>query len=150
MTDHPLPDIVAEIAINAPIAHVWETLTSEATVPNWLGCMGYRREVGVTFYMQQDPAKREQGDSTGATHCTVIRLDRPSSFHFTWFVPGTPETTVEVSLSEVGPKRTSVTMRHRGWDQFPADMVKPFHDQLKSGWTSGVLPALKAAAEQAS
>ena len=146
----PLPDIIARISINAPMDHVWETLTSEMTVPQWLGCLGYRREVGVTFYMQQDSAKREQGDTTGATHCEVVLLERPGRFHFTWFVPGTPETMVEITLSPAGPGDTEVTLLHRGWDQFPADMVKPFHDQLKSGWTSGVLPALRAVAERGS
>lgn len=47
----PLADILAEINIAASTDHVWETLTSEATVPQWLGCMGYRREVGITFHM---------------------------------------------------------------------------------------------------
>ena len=147
MSDTPLPDIIAETSIAAPIDHVWETLTSEATVPQWLGCIGYRREVGVTFYMQQDPARRAAGDPTGATHCTVVFLDRPSRFHFTWFVPGTPETTVEISLEPEG-QGTLVRLCHKGWDQFPPDMVKPFHDQLKSGWSTGVLPGLKALAER--
>lgn len=145
----PLPDILAEIDIATPIDHVWETLTSETTVPQWLGCMGYRRELGVTFHMQPDPARRQSGDITGATHCTVVILDRPSRFHFTWFVPGTPETTVEIALTAAGAG-THVSLRHVGWDQFPPEMVKPFHDQLKSGWSSGVLPGLKAAAERTS
>jgi uncharacterized protein YndB with AHSA1/START domain len=145
-----LADIVAEVSIEAAIEHVWEMLTSEATTPQWLGCMGYRREIGATFYMQPDAAKREQGDSSGATHCTVMVLDRPHRFHFTWFVPGTPETTVEIVLAPDGPNGTRVTLRHIGWDQFPPEMVKPFHDQLKSGWQSGVLPSLKAFAERMS
>ena len=150
MTETSLADIITSISIDAPIAHVWETLTSEATVPQWLGCIGYRREVGVTFYMQQDAALREQGDPTGATHCTIKRLEPPHRFDFNWFVPGTPETTVEIALSATGPQRTEVALRHIGWEQFPPEMVKPFHDQLKSGWSSGVLPALKAASERAS
>ena len=150
MTDAPLPDIIASISIEAPVEHVWETLTSETTVPLWLGCIGYRREVGVTFYMQQDANRRAKGDLTGATHCTVTQLEPPRRFVFTWFVPGTPETTVEIALSPAGPSRAEVTLRHMGWHQFPPDMVKPFHDQLKSGWSSGVLPALKAASERAS
>jgi uncharacterized protein YndB with AHSA1/START domain len=145
----PLPDIVAELGIDAPVTQVWEVLTSEATVPQWLGCMGYRREVGVTFYMQPDPVRRAASDPTGATHCTVVILDRPSRFHFTWFVPGTPETTVEIHLAPA-EQGTRVTLRHIGWEQFPPEMVKPFHDQLKSGWSGSVLPGLKALAERKS
>ena len=143
-----LPPIIAEIAIDAPIAHVWDAMTSEATVPDWLGCMSYRRALGAVFYMQQDPARRGQGDITGATHCRVDLLDEPNRFTFAWFVPGTPETKVTISLAADGPRRTLVRLAHEGWDQFPAEMVKPFHDQLKSGWSSGALPSLKAAAER--
>jgi uncharacterized protein YndB with AHSA1/START domain len=145
-----LPAITAEIAIDAPIAHVWEVMTSEATVPDWLGCMSYRRQLGAIFYMQQDPARRDKGDITGATHCRIDRLDAPRTLMFAWFVPGTPETAVTIALTADGPGRTLVKLTHEGWEQFPADMVKPFHDQLKSGWSSGALPSLKAAAERSS
>lgn len=145
-----LPAIIAEIAIEAPIGHVWDVMTSEATVPEWLGCMSYRRELGAVFYMQQDATRREGGDRAGATHCRVDVLEPPSRFVFAWFVPGTPETTVTIALREDRPGRTLVRLSHEGWDQFLAKMVKPFHEQLKSGWSSGALPALKRAAEQRS
>ncbi len=146
MSDTLLP-IVAEIGIDAPIAHVWEVLTSEATVPDWLGCIGYRREVGTTFFMQQDAALRAKGDPTGATHCDVVLLEAPHKFNFTWYVPGTPKTLVQISLFSEGPSRTFVRLLHDGWAQFPPEMVKPFHAQLKSGWSGGVLPGLKRLAE---
>ena len=34
-------------------------------------------------------------------------------------------------------------LMHDGWDQFPADVVKPFYDQIKSGWSGVVLPSLR-------
>lgn len=147
MTDSaPIP-IVAEITIDAPIDHVWEVATSEATVPRWLGCLNYRREVGTTFHMQQDRAKREAGDIAGATHCDVTVLQPPHKFSFTWYVPETAKTLVQISLFSEGAGRTFVRLVHEGWEQFPADMLKLFHDQLASGWRDSVLPGLKALAE---
>jgi uncharacterized protein YndB with AHSA1/START domain len=140
--------IVAEISIDAPIAHVWEVLTSERTLPEWLGCINYRREVGTTFHMQQDAARRAAADTTGATFCDVALLEAPHKFNFTWYVPGTPATLVRISLFSEGGDRTFVRLSHEGWDQFPAEMVKPFHDQLKNGWSGAVLPNLKQAAER--
>lgn len=147
MNEAPLVPIVVEIPIAAPVAHVWEVLTSAQTVPRWLGCMDYEPVVGRTFFMQQDPELRARGDTSGATHCTIQLLDGPSKFVFSWFQPGTPETTVEFHLFADGADKCMVRLIHDGWDQFDADAVRPFYDQLKSGWRGAVLPGLKRAAE---
>jgi uncharacterized protein YndB with AHSA1/START domain len=147
MSEAPLVPIVTETSINAPVAHVWEVLTSEATVPHWLGCMDYVHKVGATFFMQQDPDLKARRDTTGATHCTIKVLDKPRKFVFSWFQPGTPETSVEFHLFEEG-EGTLVRLIHDGWDQFDADAVRPFYDQLKSGWRGSVLPSLKRAAQK--
>lgn len=143
MSEAPLLPIVAEIAIEAPIERVWDILTSEATVPDWLGCMSYKGTVGSLFYLQQDADLRAKGDVSGATHCEVVLLQPPHKFNFTWYVPGTPPTMVQISLFSEGPDRTFVRLVHDGWEQFPADAVRPFYDQLKAGWSGAVLPGLK-------
>lgn len=149
MSEDKLEPIVGEILIEAPLLHVWEVMTAEASVKDWLGCINYRREVGATFHMQQDAGRRARGETEGATFCDVAVLEPPHRFEFTWYVPGTPKTLVRISLVEQGAGRTLVRLVHEGWEQFPAAMVKPFHDQLKSGWSGGVLPSLKRAAETA-
>jgi len=147
LSEAPLLPIIAEISIDAPIDHVWEIMTSDATVPGWLGCMDYRREVGATFFMQQDAALKARKDTSGATHCTIAVLEKPHKFNFSWFEPGTPETMVHISLFSEGPDKTFVRLMHDGWDQFPADVVQMFYDQLAGGWRGAVLPNLKLAAE---
>lgn len=148
MSEAPLVPIVTETTIKAPIAQVWEVLTGEATVPHWLGCMDYERRVGATFFMQQDPELRAKRDTTGATHCTISLLDRPNKFVFSWFQPGTPETVVEFHLFEDGKDATLVRLIHDGWDQFPADAIRPFYDQLKADWRGSLLPSLKRATQK--
>ena len=149
MTDE-LPPILAEIAIDASPAHVWEVMTDPRAVADWLGCMNFRPEVGATFHMQPDSAKRASGDVTGATHCTIKTMTSQESLAFSWFVPGTPETLVTMSLTPQDDGRgTVVRLVHSGWENFPADAVRPFHVQLSSGWSGGVLPTLKRVAEAA-
>lgn len=142
-----LPPIVEHVEIAKDIESVWRTLTSEVSVPAWLGCMRYASAVGHTFYMQQDQAKAAADDISGATHCEILALDAPRLFKFSWFVPGFPPTFVSFALAPLDANRTRVTFSHEGWEQFPADQIKPIHDMLSGGWKSFVLPNLKRTAE---
>jgi len=148
-TPSALSPIVGEIVMDVGIDRAWAVLTEPTYVVRWLGCMNYTGEVGSLFYMQQDGAKRAAGDISGATHCRILAKENPSTFHFSWFVPGTPETEVEIRLSSLAPRQTKVTLTHSGWDRFSAADVRPFWDALSQGWASYVLPGLKATAEAA-
>lgn len=145
MTDR-LPDIVARVDIDAPPETVWRFLVEEEHVPRWLGCLEYRKEPGHVFYMQPDAEKREAGSVEGATHCAVLALEEPRRFAFSWYLPGTPETTVELVLEPRG-RSTRVTLTHTGWDQFEAEQVRQIRDALAGGWKSAVLPNLKGLVE---
>jgi uncharacterized protein YndB with AHSA1/START domain len=144
-----LPDIVHAIEIASPRTAVWTTLTDAAIVPQWLGCLNYEGLVGHTFHMQPDPAKRATGDITGATHCDVEELVTAELFRFSWYMPDTPKTIVSIKLEPVGEAGTRATLTHSGWEQFPADAVRPFHAMLDGAWKTYVLPSLKRVAEAA-
>ena len=174
MTSTALADIEHRITIEAGIDRAWEVLTDPSHVAAWLGCLQYRAEVGHLFYMQPDPAKRAAGDIDGATHCEILeitpptRLARHSSpggsawrpskpadvrtvplrgrLAFSWFLPGTPRTTVTLTLEARDGGATQVTLVHTGWDQFEADDVRAIHEQLTLGWRDFVLPGLARAA----
>ena len=137
------------IDVDVPLDHLWDVMTGDTMVPQWLGCMNYAARAGHTFHMQSDAAKRASGDLSGATHCDVISLERPV-FLFSWYMPGTPKTTVSFRLEALGRERTRVIFEHAGWEQFPAEMVRGIRDALAGGWTSAVLPNLKRAAEDQS
>ena len=142
-----LQDIRHSIEIHAPRERVWTAMTEEGLVEHWLGCIGFRPEIGTTFYMQPDGAKRASGNIEGATHCELEELDGPDRMTFTWFMPGTPKTRVAIDLAEIGPSATRATLVHSGWDQFDADSIRPIYDMLSGGWSSFVLPGLKRVAE---
>ena len=145
----PLKDLIhsIDIDIDAPRTVVWDVLTSPESVPKWLGCMNYEGREGHTFHMQPDAARRAAGDIEGATHCDIDETITPELFRFSWYMPGTARTMVTIRLQPLGDSRTRATLTHSGWDQFPAEMVKMFHDALENGWKSFVLPNLPAACE---
>lgn len=145
----PLLPIVAEISIAAPIGPVWAVLVGETTVPQWLGAMDYRPEVGTTFFMQQDPEKKARRDTDGATWCDITLMQKPHKFNFSWYLPGTPQTLVQISLFEEGRDKTSVRLIHDGWDDFEREAIEGFYEQLSAGWQNDALPSLKRLAESA-
>ncbi|MBT8473726.1 MAG: SRPBCC domain-containing protein [Marinicaulis sp.] len=147
MSNNPLADITHDIFIDAPLDHAWKTLTDPDHVSQWFGCLQYTGKLGDVFYMQPNPELRGKGDIAGATYCEILKLDAPDHFVFSWYVPGTPKTEVSIRLQDVGEKRTKAMLVHSGWDQFPAEDVRHFWEQLANGWKSHVLPNLKAAAE---
>ena len=141
-----IKDISQAIEIAAPVERVWQVLTSEGLVEQWLGCLEYEAKVGHVFYMQQDAAKRAGGDVSGATHCELLALEAPRRMVFSWFYPGTPKTEVSISLETDGAG-TRVVLVHCGWDQFDPAQIRAVRDALAGGWSSFVLPQLKAVAE---
>lgn len=147
MTDAHPDDIAFETIIDAPLVRVWQDMTDTERTPLWLGCMNYEGRVGAMFYMQQDPEKRAAGDIDGATHCEILTLDEPHEFSFSWFLPGTPKTTVKISLEEISSAQTRATFLHTGWDQFSGPEIMSIRDALAGGWTSFVMPGLKKLCE---
>lgn len=142
-----LPPIRESLVIDASIEKVWRTMTSTESVPRWLGCLRYEARVGAVFFMQQDRAKAAADDIAGATHCEILALDAPTHFRFSWFVPDFPATFVTIRLQAHSSSRTQVLFEHDGWEQFPADAIRPIYEALSNGWKSGALPGLKNASE---
>jgi uncharacterized protein YndB with AHSA1/START domain len=142
-----IADISHSIDIEAPLERVWTALTDESLVAQWLGCMGFKSEIGHVFYMQQDRSKAAAGDTSGATHCELLKLDAPNEMLFSWYFPDFPKTHVSIRLTstETG---TRADLLHSGWDQFDAQQIRSIRDGLEGGWKSFVLPQLKRVAEQ--
>lgn len=145
----PLRSIVETIDIDATPQSVWPYLVEPEHVATWLGCLRYEKRVGHVFYMQTDPGKRQADDVSGATHCRVLELSPPARFAFSWYMPGTPETTVTIVLAAHGRAATRVTLEHAGWDRFDPDEILGIRTALEGGWRSYVLPGLKATVEAA-
>jgi uncharacterized protein YndB with AHSA1/START domain len=144
-----LSSIVATIEVDAPPEDVWPFLSEPRRVPLWLGCMKFTGRLGDVFYMQPDEDKRNAGDTAGATHCRLLEMREPELLRFSWYLPGTPETTVSIRVEPRSLDGSTVTLEHDGWDQFDAASIAPIRDALAGGWTSAVLPGLREAVESA-
>lgn len=141
-------DITQSIHVEAPVERVWAVLTTKGLVEEWLGCMQFEPAVGHLFFMQPDAARRVAGDTSGATYCELLRLNRPSEMAFSWFYPDMPKTEVAIRLAPDGDG-TRVELVHSGWDQFDERQIVGIRDALEGGWKSFVLPGLKRLAESA-
>jgi len=73
-------------------------------------------------------------------------LEEPRRFAFSWYLPGTPATRVDITLAASGPG-TEVTLEHSGWDQFDPAVIGEIRSALEGGWRSAVLPNLKRVVE---
>lgn len=140
-----LADIELEHTIAAPIEKVARALNTPELVTQWLGCMRYTGELGSTFYMQPDAARRAADSIDGATHCELLAIE-DQRMVFTWFMPGTPKTTVTLHLEARNDATTTVRLRHTGWDAFARETIEAVWEALKGGWASGVLPNLDTVA----
>lgn len=136
-----IPPIRHTVVLKAPIARVWRALITPEELAIWLGPVGFAPRLGHQFHFQTEP--RDGWD--GVTHSEITALDEPYRLAFTWYVPGLPATLVTFTLRETGDQ-TEVTLEHSGWDQLPPE-VGPIRDQLDQGWSSAVLPQLRALVE---
>lgn len=142
----PLSDIEHRIRVDAPPDTVWRYLTEPQYVAQWLGCLRYAKAVDDVFYMQQDEQRRADDDIEGATQCRILALDAPRRFSFSWYLPGTPETRVDITLHE-RDAGTEIVLTHSGWEQFDASAIRSIRDALENGWRSFVLPQLRQLVE---
>lgn len=144
--DAPLEDLQSVIEVAATREAVWRTLTDPAAVARWMGCAGFQAVVGCVFHLQPHRARRAKGDIEGAITCRVEVLDSPRRLTFSWGLPETPDTWVEIRLRTI-PGGTHVRLTHTGWDQFDPAETEPIRGGLDYAWHAVVLPALKAEAE---
>ena len=142
-----LADIDCSILIEASRERTWTVLTTPEFVQAWLGCTGFVAEVGALFHMQPDPGRRAAGSIEGATHCVIEAIEQPDRIRFSWFLPGTPETHVEIDLSGPAEGPTTARLVHSGWERFDAESIRPVRDMLDGGWRSYVLPNLRRSVE---
>ncbi|HEX4366985.1 MAG TPA: SRPBCC family protein [Rhodopila sp.] len=137
MTD----SIEKTIVLNAPIDRVWRALTDHTEFGEW-----FRVHLDGPFV----PGQRAKGHITypGYEHlvweATVITMDRPSLFAFTWHPYAVdpnvdytqePPTTVTFRLEQT-PAGTSLTITESGFDALPPDR-KPIALRMNDGgWST--------------
>jgi uncharacterized protein YndB with AHSA1/START domain len=103
-------DIIVDTVYDHPIDRVWAALTSSEALAAWLMPNDFRPEVGREFTFRTRPAP----GFDGIVHCRVLDLQPPTGMVWSW-VGGPIDTTVTFTLTELGPTRTRLHMRHLGF-----------------------------------
>lgn len=140
-------DIQSIIEIAAPREQVWRAVTEPDQVRQWMGCLGFLPIPGHVFHLQPDRARREAGDVTDAIACRIEIVDQPRRISFSWGFPETPDTFVEIRLTQISGG-THVRLTHSGWDQFDDRETEHVRGGLGRAWHTVALPALRVVAER--
>ena len=139
-------DIQSIIEIARPREQVWRAVTEPDLVGRWMGCLRFLPAPGHIFYLQPDRARRAAEDVTGAIACRIEVLDRPRRISFSWGFPDTPDTFVDIRLSNIAGG-THVRLTHSGWDRFDDRETEGVRGGLGHAWHDVALPALRRVAE---
>ncbi|WP_409274543.1 SRPBCC family protein [Neobacillus sp. SCS-31] len=140
-----------EVIVNASLDLVWYAWTLSDRVSAWFAPEAViEPRIGGAYELYFIPGNKEGMNTRG---CKITNLVNKKELHFTWKGPdqfagimndGDNLTVVKVSLEEIGPERTKVTVEHTGFKA---------HEQWtealqwhKMAW-SGVLGSLKSAIE---
>jgi uncharacterized protein YndB with AHSA1/START domain len=109
------------------IDKVWEGLTNEAAISQWLmPAKGFVAQPGCRFEMS---CINEDGDED-IYRCEVLELDAPKRMRWSWILVANEargSTEVEFCLESKG-EGTEVTVFHRG------DRDKAMLERFRSGW----------------
>lgn len=143
--------VLKEVTVNASLDLVWYAWTLSDRVSTWFAPeAAIEPKLGGAYELYFIPGNKEGMNTRG---CKVTQLVDKKELHFTWKAPDQFAdlmndkdclTIVQVSLEEIGPEMTKVTVEHSGFkaDEQWAEALE-WH---KMAW-SGVLGSLKSAIE---
>lgn len=137
-----MDSIHKDIWINAPIETVWDFITDQRKIAQWLMPNDFAPVQGHCFNMQCEP----MDGSNGIVECVVEECQPPSRLVYSWTIDKPPITTlVEIQLNTEN-NGTRLKLVHSGWEQLSEQdsHVRDRHDQ---GWTFLLGQQLKSLTE---
>jgi uncharacterized protein YndB with AHSA1/START domain len=128
--------IVQEIDYPHPIELVWEALTNNDAVSEWLmKAEGLKPEVGSKFTLTYDDG---QGGYGGTVECEVLAVDKPKRLSYTWNSPPTLFTTLTINL-ESTDGGTHLRLEQTGFES-GGEGAEQFRTGADWGWGKKFLP----------
>ena len=120
---HPLEPISYTKVVAAPASTVWELWTTESGLRSFFGRDAHvELKAGGAYEVLMDTSAPT--GFQGSEGCSIISIDPQKQLQFTWNAP--PKfgeeyrkcnTQVTVTLEEIGPYTTKVTLVHDGWGE---------------------------------
>ncbi|HEX7674969.1 MAG TPA: SRPBCC domain-containing protein [Bdellovibrio sp.] len=126
--------IEMSITVKATVGEVWNALTDADELENWWGeDVKLEPKVNGKFYEYwEDDAGNEQMASG-----KVLALKKMKHITFTWREKSWPKNaTTECSfeITEEG-KKSTLKLKHTGWETLPEDRREKVFKDFKVGWT---------------
>lgn len=122
-----LPAIRQTQQLNAPIAKVWEAVSTAEGIGAWFMPNDFQPIVGHEFHLEAGPY--------GRSPCKVTEVDPPNRVSFRWG----KDWTLTFELKDLGGGRTEFTLIHDGWN---ADALTEFgqphpvvREHMAGGWS---------------
>ena len=122
-----------EIVINAPIAKVWEHISTREKIARWFMSNDFEPEIGKAFSFQCE--------DQGTVSCVVKEIIPLQKLVYSFKSKVTKvETIVTFTLIEEA-ERTRLKLVHSGWETLPPDQ-QGIADIFDEGWDSRFLKNL--------
>lgn len=128
-----IPDIRKTLVLKAPIAKVWQAVSTAEGIAAWWMPNDFEPAVGHEFHLDAGPY--------GKSPCKVTAIDPPHKVAFDW----DKDWTLTFELKAIADDQTEFTLIHGGWDPEQATAFGEPHEvvweRMDGGWT-GIIQEL--------
>lgn len=127
--------IELSITVRAEAGEVWHALTDSDELENWWG-EGIKLEpkVGGPFREKWEDDEGQPQLASGK----VLEVKKLKLIRFSWTEKSWPKNAITectYEISEAGPGKSTLTVRHTGWETLPAAIRDKTLKDFKTGWT---------------
>jgi uncharacterized protein YndB with AHSA1/START domain len=127
--------IELSITVKAGTVEVWHALTDPDELENWWGeSVTLQPKVGGAFKEKWEDDEGNKQLASGK----VIAMKNKKSITFTWAEKDWPKgavTECTFEISEAGPGKSTLTVRHSGWETLPESRRAKTLKDFKTGWS---------------
>ncbi|HKI77954.1 MAG TPA: SRPBCC domain-containing protein [Ignavibacteriaceae bacterium] len=123
--------IEKKVTINAPASKVWQALTDQDKLKEWMMMpTTFEPVVGKEFTFKAEGMEGWDG----YFHCTVKEVEEKKKLVYTWNSGMiNADTMVTILISENNGK-TELTLIHTGWEKLTAEMRSQMIEGHSKGW----------------
>lgn len=127
--------IELSIKVRANSIELWHALTDKDELENWWGDgVVIEPKMGGRF---QEKWEDDEGNKQVASG-KVLALKNKKQITFSWVEKSWPKNAVTectFEINEDGPGKSSLTVRHTGWETLPAALRGQALKDFKTGWS---------------
>ncbi len=115
-----------------PIEEVWNALTDQKALSEWLMPCNFIAEIGHEFQFKTKPSP----GFDGVVNCRVLQIKEKELLSFSWSGGSLENTVVTFKLTQLG-KKTRLDFEHKGFEGFVNNII--VKKILSNGWKKKIL-----------